>query len=466
MIIKNGTVIDPVEKRMYNADILIRQGKVERIVEKKDSGVVDEVDSWLKPDASSKNDGVKIDLEKEFPREMLIDATGLFVSPGLIDTHVHFRDPGFPDKEDIYTGAEAAKKGGYTGVVMMANTKPRIDNPDVLKYVLDRGKNTGIRVYACANITMKMEGKELTDMPSLKTLGAVGFTDDGIPLVDKGIVKSAMKEACALNVPISFHEENPELICENGINAGVASTYYKIAGSPREAEISMIERDIELARIVTSEMGMDVRDALYGHLLGPCFVIQHISTEEGVMLVRNAKKLGLNIHAEATPHHFSLTEMDAIKYGANAKMNPPLRTESDREAIIEGIKDGTIDIIATDHAPHTQNEKELPITEAPSGIIGLETALSLGIQNLVNRGFLTYPELIDRMSTAPAALYGLQGGVIKEGGVADITIFAPNEIWEVKEFASKASNSPFIGRRLPGVVKYTICDGKIVYMER
>lgn len=453
MVIKNGTIIDPESKRMYNADIVVRSGKIDKILEKKNLDVVDEVDEWL----------TSVHERPERAGDIVIDATGLYVAPGLVDTHVHFRDPGFTEKEDIRSGSESAKKGGFTQVVMMANTKPSIDNTDTLKYVLDKGKKTGIHVHSCANVTMGMQGEELTDMYSLKNAGAVGFTDDGKPLMDTDIVKSAMENAMKLGVPVSFHEEDPALISQNGINHGMASTYFRIEGSPKEAEISMISRDINIAKEVASES-----DAETNHgdgVVGPCFVIQHISSKEGVELVRNAKKEGLNIHAEATPHHFSLTEADIIKSGPNAKMNPPLRSEEDKEAILEGIKDGTIDIIATDHAPHTIADKQLPITEAPSGIIGLETSLSLGIQNLVNRGYLTYPELMERMSTAPCRLYHLEGGSITEGAVADFVIFAPNEIWEVTGFRSRSENSPFIGRRLPGVVKYTICEGKIVYME-
>ncbi len=453
MVIKNGTIIDPESNRMYNADIIVRDGKIDKILENKNLDVVDEVDEWL----------TSVHERPERAGDVVIDATGLYVAPGLVDTHVHFRDPGFTDKEDIRSGSEAAKKGGFTQVVMMANTKPPIDNTETLKYVLGKGLKTGIKVHSCANITLGMQGDELVDMYSLKSAGAVGFTDDGKPVTDPVIAKDAMENAMKLGVPVSFHEEDPSLIAQNGINRGMASTYFRVEGSPKEAEISMISRDIDIAKKVASES-----DAETNHgdgVVGPCFVIQHISTKEGVELVRSAKKDGLNIHAEATPHHFSLTEADIIKSGPNAKMNPPLRTEEDKEAILQGLKDGTIDIIATDHAPHTVSDKQLPITEAPSGIIGLETSLSLGIQNLVNRGYLTYPELMDRMSLSPCRLYHLEGGTISEGSVADFVIFAPNEIWEVGGFRSRSENSPFIGKRLPGVVKYTICDGKIVYME-
>ena len=460
MIIKNGMIIDVNKDRLLRADIVIKDGIIERITDE---------------DVPASSD-------------IVIDATGMYIAPGLVDTHVHFRDPGFTEKEDIITGASAAAKGGFTQVVMMANTKPSIDNVETLKYVLEKGAKTGINVHTCANVTLGMKGEELTDMFVLKDAGAIGFTDDGIPLMDEEKVKEAMRMAWKLNVPISFHEENKDLISENGINAGMAADYYHVKGSPREAEISMITRDIELMREVVAEKtateGTTEKIGTApeaGSLFatpttpttptiptppqGPKVVIQHISTKEGVELVRKAKQEGLNIHAEATPHHFALTEMDVIRYGANAKMNPPLRTEEDRMAIIEGLKDGTIDIIATDHAPHTKEEKEKPITEAPSGIIGLETSLSLAIQHLVNIEHMTYPKVMKLMSQNPCKLYGLEGGAVEEGLNADLIIFEPAGIWEVSDFESKASNSPFIGRRLPGVINYTICNGQIVYMK-
>lgn len=239
------------------------------------------------------------------------------------------------------------------------------------------------------------------------------------------------------------------MITNNGIHAGEAAKYYGISGSPREAEIDLIRRDAALAL----ETGAEV-------------VIQHISTAEGVELVRCAKAKGAHIHAEATPHHFTLTQDAAIRKGTLAKMNPPLREEEDRQAIIRGLADGTIDMIATDHAPHSKEEKEKPITEAPSGIIGLETALSLGIRELVEKGYLTMPELIGRMSTAPCRLYGLEGGTLREGAPADLVLFNPKEHWIVKDFASKSSNSPFVGEKLPGVIYYTICGGNVVYCKR
>lgn len=330
----------------------------------------------------------------------------------------------------------------------MANTNPPIDSAEVLRQVLDRGRETGIHVLSCANVTMGMKGRELTPMKELAALGASGFTDDGVPLLEEEIVRSAMKAAAELDLPLSFHEENPKFIENNGIHRGKASEYFGIGGSPREAEIDMIGRDLELALET-----------------GACINIQHISTKEGVELVRQAKKKGSNIHAEATPHHFTLTEEAAIRYGTLAKMNPPLREEADRQEIIRGLADGTIDIIATDHAPHTAEEKAGTITEAPSGIIGLETSLALGITELVGGGYLTVKQLLRLMSANPAAMYRLDAGFLEEGGPADVILIDTNREWMPETYASKACNTPFTGWKLKGRVVETICGGKIVWKE-
>ena len=430
LYIKNGMIIDPVKDNIFRADLQIDECRISRIIERNENEAEDLRDT------------------KAFAQTEVLDAAGLMIAPGLADTHVHFRDPGFTYKEDIHTGARAAARGGFTQIVLMANTKPAVDNPETLSYVLDKGKETGIHINSCANVTLKMEGKVLAPMALLAKQGAAGFTDDGIPLLDKELVRKAMTEAGRLGKPVSFHEENPAMIANNGINRGKASQFYGIGGSPREAEIDLVKRDLELAL----ETGAEV-------------VIQHISTREAVELLRQAKAKGAHVHGEATPHHFTLTEEAAIQKGALAKMNPPLRDEADRQAIIEGLKDGTIDLIATDHAPHSREEKERTVTEAPSGIIGLETALSLGIRELVEKGHLTWPELIRRMSTAPCELYGLCGGRIEEGATADLVLFHPQKTWRVAEFASKSANSPFIGEELPGEIYYTICDGKIVYRK-
>lgn len=419
ILIQNGYMIDPKTGTEEECDILLQDGKVAAIGK---SVPIPEGDCEI------------------------LDGKGLVVAPGLVDVHVHFREPGFTHKEDIATGAAAAAKGGFTTVVLMANTKPTVDCEDTLSYVLQRGAETAIRVLTCANVTKGMQGKELVPMEQLAKAGAVGFTDDGIPLLDAEIVRRAMKKSAELDLPISFHEEDPTKIGNNGINRGKASEYYGIAGSPREAEISLVERDLELA----AETGASIN-------------IQHISAKESVELVRKAKRAGYPVHAEATPHHFTMTEDAVIKYGSLAKMNPPLREEADRIAIIKGLQDGTIDMIATDHAPHTVEEKRRTITEAPSGIIGLETALALGITELVEPEYLSMQELLRLMSTNPAELYHLDAGYLRVGGPADLVIFDPKEKDVVKEFASKASNSPFIGWELMGKVKYTICNGKIAY---
>ncbi|MBQ4232146.1 MAG: dihydroorotase [Lachnospiraceae bacterium] len=449
LLIKNGHLVDPKSHFNDVTDILIDNGKIIKIAN---------------------------DIEAPDGAEV-IDASRYYVTPGLIDVHVHFRDPGFTYKEDIYTGANAAKKGGFTSVVMMANTNPAIDNPDTLKYVLDKAAETDINVLTCGDITKGLKGKELVDMPSLKEQGAVGFTDDGIPIMDAEILREAMKVAKELNVPLSFHEEDLKYNDNNGINKGRASTHFNIGGADRMAEISMIKRDIKMA---LEE--------------GAICDFQHISAKESVNLIYEAKKkllsekgidipdynftddinisdikgittedaLGITIHAEATPNHFTLTEDDVIKHGTLAKINPPIREEADRMAIIRGLKANAIDLIVTDHAPHSAEEKDKPITEAPSGIIGLETSLALAFTELVKTGYLTLEEVIAKMTINPAKMYNIDAGYVSEGANADLTIFSEDE-WVPKEYASKSSNTPFTGRILSGKVKYTICGGKVVY---
>ena len=421
ILIKNGRIVDPVRQFDDIADILI-EGK--NIVKVGKNLKLDENDSNLR----------------------VIDASGLVAAPGLVDAHVHFRDPGFTYKEDIETGAKAAAKGGFTMVVCMANTKPAVDNLETLKYIQDKAAKTGIHILQASTITKSLQGKELVDMDAMANAGACGFTDDGIPILNEKILVEAMEKARELDLPVSLHEEDPAFIIRPGVNQGTVSEKLGYGGASRTAEDVMVARDVILALHT-----------------GASVCIQHISSGNSVELVRTAKKLGADVHAEATPHHFTLTEDAVLEYGALARMNPPLRTEKDRQEIIEGIKDGTIDMIVTDHAPHSMEEKAKPLADAPSGITGLETSLSLGIKSLVQPGHISLMKLMELMSKNPAEFYRMEPASITEGSVADLVIFGENELWTVDKFASKASNSPFKGWELPGKVHFTICDGNIVY---
>ena len=410
MLIKNGYLIDPASQTAQKADLRIEDGFISRIA------------AEITPDAS----------------EEVIDASGLVAAPGLIDTHVHFRD----------TGALASAKGGFTSVICMANTSPVVDNVQTLLDIGRRAKEEKIRIYQAASVSRSLKGEELTNMEELADSGACGFTDDGIPIRSAAFLYEAMEKAASLDLPISLHEEDPSFIKNNGINHGPVSDKLGIYGSPSIAEESLVARDCLLA----------LRS-------GAHVVIQHISSGRSVELVRMFRSMGARLHAEATPHHFTLTEDAVLEYGTLAKMNPPLRTEEDRQAIIAGLADGTIDIIATDHAPHSREEKERSITAAPSGIIGLETSLALGITTLVRPGHLSLMQLLEKMTVNPARLYHLPSGELKEGRAADIVIFDPEERWTPTEYASLSANSPFTGRELFGKVKFTICRGEIIYHD-
>jgi len=449
-IIKGARIIDPANGIDKTGDIYV-EGKTIKALS---------FDDDKKDGDNTRDDNPDNTCDVE-----IIDALGLVAMPGLIDVHSHFRDPGFEYKEDILTGAKAAAAGGYTTVVLMCNTKPTVDNVETLNYVLEKGKKTDIKVESCGSVTYGLKGEELTDFDALINAGAVGFTDDGIPLMNEEVLRAAFKKAG--KYPISLHEEDKNLIRNNGINHGRASEHYGVYGSPREAEISLIKRDLQIA---LEENGM--------------IDVQHISSKEGVELVKEALNKDIanqglknideanasqtfvrHIHAESTPQHFSLTEDALIKMGTLAKLNPPFRTEEDRLAIIEGLKDNTIDIIATDHAPHAKEEKDKSITEAPSGMIGLETAFALAITHLVNEAGMELSDVIKKFTVNPAKLYNFDRGTLSAGKAADITLVDINEKWVVKEedIKSKSKNSPFIGEELTGRVKMTMCDGRVVY---
>lgn len=431
VILKNGTLIEPSTGFLGRMDVAIDGEKIAKIAENIDVDV-------LKTELP---DGKEI---------QVFDCTGKYIGPGLVDVHVHFRDPGFTYKEDIESGSLAAAKGGFTSVILMANTKPAVDNEETIRYVLEKGSKTGIHVYTCANVTKGMKGEELNDFEALLKAGAVGFTDDGVPLLEEELVRNAMNRAVENDTVLSFHEEDPQYITNNGINRGKASEHFGIGGSDRQAEISMVRRDLKLAL----ETGAKVN-------------FQHLSTKEAIDLIREAKKLpeGKNIHAEATPHHIALTEMDAITHGTLGKMNPPLREEADRQAILSGLMDGTIDLIATDHAPHSQEEKDKPITEAPSGILGLETAFAIAHKELIEGKKLDYLQLFCKMSLDPAGLYGINAGKVAEGETADLVVFDPEKEWKIEKFISKSQNSPFKNQILKGKIELTMCRGKILCCE-
>ena len=418
MILKKGHLVNPATGTDTVMDIRF------------DNGIIQEIGTDLTPSVSEK----------------VLDISGLVVAPGLVDTHIHFRDPGFTYKEDLHTGSLAAAKGGFTSVICMANTKPVVDSVNTLKDILTRAKGEKIHIYQTASVSYGLNGEKMTDFDALAANGACGFTDDGIPLMNAVFCYNAMKKAAELHMPVSLHEEDKSFIANNGINAGKVAEKLGIEGSPAIAEEVMVARDCMLALRT-----------------GASVVIQHISSGNSVELVRTALKLGADIHAEATPHHFTLTEEAVLKHGTLAKMNPPLRTEEDRQAIIRGLQDDTIDLIATDHAPHSAEEKAKPLTEAPSGITGLETSLGLGITSLVKPGYLSLMDLLAKMTCNPADLYQLPAGNIQVNAPADFVIFNPEEKWTVSDFASKASNSPFKGCELYGKIHYTICNGEIIY---
>ena len=417
-LIKNGRVIDPKSQFDARADILIDGQKIIAIGQ----------------------DLTQADAE-------IIDATGKIVAPGLIDGHVHFREPGQTHKEDIHTGSLSAARGGFTTVVMMANTNPTVSTVETLTEVLSSAAREKIHVKSVATITDQFDGQTLTDFESLLKAGAAGFSDDGIPFTDAGRVRRAMQKAASFDTILVLHEEDPQLTGVLGINDGAIAHQCGVIGAPTVSEYSMVARDAMLA--------LDTKARVH---------FQHLSAGESVDVIRFAKSLGAQVTAEVTPQHFSITEDAILTHGTSAKLNPPLRRSSDIEKLIVGLQDGTIDVIATDHAPHTHAEKDQEFTKAPSGMIGLETSLSLGLTHLVAPGHLSLMSLLEKMTSNPAQVMRLDAGYLAENGAADLVIFDADAVRKVTtDFASKSSNSPFIGEQLQGVIAYTVCDGEIVY---
>ena len=418
LLIRNGRVLDPYTNINAQMDILIG-----------DDGVIRELGPRLDAPAGC----------------AVYDAAGLTVSPGFVDGHVHFRDPGQTEKEDVLTGAAAAAAGGYATVICMANTLPTCDTPEIIRYVTDKAKDCPVEVLQAGAVTKGLKGQELTDFAALQAAGAPCLTDDGINLTNAGLCRAAMEQAAERDILLSFHEEEPSLVPSPGVNFGsAAAQQFGVPGARASAETAMIARDIALA--------LDT---------GARVLFQHVSSAQSAALIRAGKKLGARIYAEVTPHHISLTEDDVIVHGTYARMNPPLRREADREALIDALADGTIDMIATDHAPHTAEEKAREFAKAPSGITGLETAFSVCNTYLVQTGRLTPMQLVDRMSKAPAEIYGLTGRAVAAGNYARLVLLDWDSRMVYKTYRSKAVNTPYTGMQLTGAPRAIVTGARV-----
>ena len=418
MIIKNGKVV--LKNTVEEKDILIKDGKIVKIA-----------------DSISENG------------EQVIDATGLHIFPGLIDMHVHLREPGYEYKEDIESGTKAAVKGGFTQVCCMPNTDPIMDNKVVVSYVKNKAKEVGAcKVHPIGAITKGEKGEQLANIGEMKKAGAVAISDDGVAVKSARIMRLAMEYASGFDMICLCHCEDKELVDGGVVNEGLSSTIAGLKGIPRAAEDIIIAREIALAE------SLDV----------PVHIC-HVSTHSGVRLIRDAKKAGVKVTAETCPHYYAVTDEIITSFDTNTKVNPPIREDKDKQAILEGLKDGTLDCIVTDHAPHHINDKNVEYNLASFGISGIETSLGFAITYLYKQGVLTLPEIAEKMSYAPAKILKLDGGEIKENGVADLTIVNLDESYEVDptKFVSKGKNSPFAGYKLDGVVKYTLVDGEIKY---
>lgn len=420
LLLKGARYLDPSNSCDEIGDILIQEGKIARI-------------------------GGKIACESA----QLVPAQGLVAAPGLVDAHVHLRDPGFTEKEDILTGCRAAAAGGVTSLLCMPNTNPVVDTPETVHYILKKAEQADARVYVAAAITKGLKSEEPADYRALKEAGAIALSDDGRPVENTAFMANAMRQAAELGLHVMSHCEDLFLSQGGKLNEGQVSAQLGVRGVPAAAEDCGTAREIALA-------------AAYSVPVHIC----HVSTKTSVELIRDAKRRGVPVTAETAPHYFALTEQELRKRDADYRMSPPLRTEEDRLAVIQGIRDGTIDLIATDHAPHTPEEKA-DFLSAPNGSIGMETSLAAGITFLVQPGFLTLGELIQKMSTTPAQLLGIPAGTLSQGAPADLVLFAPEERWTVDtaRLHGKSRNAALKNRMLTGKVKLTICQGKIVYRD-
>jgi dihydroorotase len=421
LLIKNGRVIDPSSRTDETLDILIENGKIKAI-------------------------SPRIDLKEA----EIIDASRLVVAPGFIDMHVHLREPGEEHKEDIATGSLAAARGGFTSICCMPNTRPPNDNSGITEYIITEArKRAVVNIYPVAAITRGLAGEELTDMADLSQAGAIAFSDDGQPVANSLVMRRALEYSLLLDKLIIDHCEDKNLSMGGVMHEGEISLRLGLSGMPAAAEEIMIARDIILAQLTRARLH-----------------VAHLSTKGGIELVRLAKKKGIPVTAEVTPHHLILSDENLVNYNPNFKVNPPLRSAEHRQALLEGLKDGTIDVIATDHAPHTPEEKDVEFDLAPFGLIGLETAVSLMLDRFVHKNIISLERLIDLMSCRPAQLLGLKNkGRIAPGADADLTILNLRQevVIDVERFASKSRNCPFHGWKLKGAVAFTIVGGKIVY---
>jgi len=449
ILITGGRVIDPASEFDKVVDLLIEDGKIVRIG-KDMRGARCEV-RGAEPLEANKGKRSKAAKggESGLNVDRLMDATGLVVCPGLIDMHVHLRQPGREDKETIATGTLAAARAGFTTVCCMPNTDPVNDTRSVTEFILDTSKREGaVHVYPVGAITKGLKGEELAEIGELFEAGCVAISDDGRPVMNAQLMRRAMEYAAMFDLPVIPHSEDLHLSGKGVAHEGIVATELGLGGIPSASEAAMVARDLLLAEMTGAQLH-----------------IAHVSAAESVRLIREAKARGVRVSCEVTPHHFTLTEEAVRGFHTHAKMNPPLRAESDRQALLEGLRDGTIEVIATDHAPHTSQDKEQEFDLAPFGVIGLETALGVTLTTLVTPGLLTLNQVIAKFTSEPARILKLPKGRIAEGGDADLTIFDPNREWTVDaaRFASKSRNTPFQGWRLTGQTVATLVSGKVVW---